>query len=503
MSKPSTKAQTPRKSSNGTLDFYTLKRDENGKVKTIQIYYLSYTEFLNNLGFRRFDIESGFMFIHIQNFVIEKKEIHHIQDHVINIIQKTPDEDFETDREKRMLLETLYKGVTFYFNDKRFSLLPNCNELPFNSDTKTSSYVYYQNGYVEITKDGYRLKPYDQLIKHIWKSQILNRNFKQLDLKIDDTTVDQAGMYVKFIFNICNKDAERFLCLTTILGYVMHDFYDTKLKCVVLTDSLISENPNGRTGKTLLGKGLGKIRNYSEIPGKDFDTSDKFKYQEVNIDTQIVHINDAKKYFDIETLFNDISENITIEKKNKQSFKKQVKMMLSSNQTVKIDGDSAKDRVVEFELYNYYSKTFSPYIEFGKWFFSTDWNDLDWTQFDNFMIMCIQNYLKYGLKEAKGINLDARKLLDRTNMEFMTWMNEKWESKEIKPNITYDKKVMHENFLEQNPDFKDDKRLKQQREFTKYLRYFAEFTPEIKNIEEKKSNGSAYVCFKTGDNELL
>ena len=158
----------------------------------------------------------------------------------------------------------------------------------------------------------------------------------------------------------------------TLLGYLMHANTDGKMKAVVFTDSKISQSASGRTGKTLIGKAIGKMLNantdgevqiYSELNGKTFDSTNKHKYQTCRTITSCLHINDLPKIFDVECLFNDITEGIEIERKGKDPLKIQPKIMISTNQTLMIEGDSAKDRFIEYELSEYFSANHSPQDE--------------------------------------------------------------------------------------------------------------------------------------------
>ena len=110
-------------------------------------------------------------------------------------------------------------------------------------------------------------------------------------------------MFSKFVFNISGQNDKRFESLKTLIGYLLHGFFETKMKAVNLTDSTISENAEGRSGKTLLGRAIALIKMVCEISGKDFDPTNKHKYSSVNLDTQIVFLNDLRKRFDFETLF--------------------------------------------------------------------------------------------------------------------------------------------------------------------------------------------------------
>jgi hypothetical protein len=382
------------------------------------------------------------------------------------------------------------RSPAFYFNDKKLSTLGVEENLKFVSDTKESGSIFYKNGFVKCTSEGYILHGYHELEGHIFKNQIKDRNF-QVD--------NPEGMFYKFVFNISGQNDKRFQSLQTLIGYLLHSFYETKMKAVNLTDSTISDNAEGRSGKTLLGRAISLVKNVSEISGKDFDPTNKHKYATVSIDTQIVFLNDLRKRFDFETLFNDISDAITVDRKNLQPFIIRAKMLISSNDTFRIEGASAKDRVVEFELADHYNANYSPEDEFKCWFFR-DWDPEEWQKFDNFMCGCLTSYLKNGILEPEQINLDKRKLRNQTNPEFMEFMEEKVKNGEIKPNMFYDKKVLHEQFLDDYPEYRSDNWLKNPRNFNKYLITYAKYSSDLKSeVILQKSSGRNLIKFQKAD----
>ncbi len=171
-----------------------------------------------------------------------------------------------------------------------------------------------------------------------------------------------------------------------------------KLFCTIFTDSRISEDgeANGRTGKTLIVRGLGNMLNtderatvFVEVNGKDFDPKNKFKFSQCRLDTQLIHINDIFKNYDIDNSFNDITDGINVDKKNDKPFKIFAKMIFSTNKTILINGESSKDRVKVFEFADYYSSKFSPIMEFKQWFFD-DWNAMEYARFDRFMMVVLK-----------------------------------------------------------------------------------------------------------------
>ena len=297
----------------------------------------------------------------------------------------------------------------------------------------------------------------------------------------------------------------------------MHNFTDCKLHAVILTDSRISndDEPNGRTGKTLWGRGLGHIMNadertsrvFTEISGKDFRPDNKFKFSKASMDTQVIHVNDIYNKYNIENSFNDITEGIEVDKKNEKPFRIQPKFILSTNKTIKIDGESAKDRVIQFEFADYYSSTFSPEDEFKHWFFR-DWSEDQWCAFDLFMISCVHEYFMHGLIKPTEINLTLRTLRDHTSQDFINFMEDCFSSDGLQVvysiggneqrdiiKINYKEKVLKKALFESfirsyndwnNPKFK-------QRDFTLWVRSYSRY--KNLTLEEPRPGGKDYFIF--------
>lgn len=466
--------------------------DKTKEVKFISIDHKKFIDFLKQNGFQRFDMPNHFIFVWIVNNVIDQVQIPFIQDFILKYVQNFDENAVDNFQKwKEQILYKFYASPGTYFTEKKFSLLtPELIEL--NTDNKTTCFIYYKNGFVECTANGYDLKPYSQLKKQIFKNQIINRDF----IKGIST-----GNFSKFCFYISEPNHEnpkgRFESLKTLIGYLAHSYYDTKMKAVCLTDSTISESDEGRTGKTLIGKALAKIKNVCEISGKSFNPENKFRYSEAEISTQVTFLNDLKKDFNFEMLYNDISEGITVEQKNKQSFPLRTKMIVSANSTLKISGASGKDRIIEFELTGHYSDKHTPQDDFKEWFFS-DWDKTGWSQFDNFMMECISKYLNDGIIEPVQINLNRRKLIDHTNPDFYDWMEEQVQDKNIVPYERYEKKQLHEKFLDIHPEYRANLRskLRNLKHFSKLLKVYADLSPDFGNVcHEDKSNGVYYIEF--------
>lgn len=470
--------------------FYFAKINKDGEVVSADINHKDFIDSVNELGFFRYKIDKNFVLIRIINNIVHEVTSIDIQTVFMQYVKSLPfkldcGNGIEVYRDS--ILNRLYAANGQFFSDSKLSLLPLI-ELDLNKDTKTSAFVYYQNGYVECNSEGYKLLNYSNLTKLIWNTQIIKRDFTYKPISSVEIALDLKVVYAEFMYLISKGDLSRMNSLCSIAGYLMHDFYGTDLKAPILTDSSISDVAEGRTGKGLFVKGIQQIRNLVDINGKDFETKERFKYQSLSMATQIVHLDDVKKDFKIESLFNDITSAITVEKKNVGVFSLNAKMVISSNKTIDIQGSSAKGRTIEFELSEYFNDEVRPSDVFGHYFF-VDWvKQNEWSKFDNFMMFVIHFYLKNGLITPTVINLVNRKTLDNTSPEFYSWINEQ----EFATNIEYEKRELFNKFIEINPDLAKDK-LMNTRRFTKWLKSWSSYN-SIK-FQERDSNGKYWIKF--------
>ena len=476
--------------------FYKPKFDtdeETGEkyIKDIIINYTAWIELLYSFGFRRFDIDKNFVFVKLEKRVIKQVTITQIQDYFIAYLKGLPNE-LGKGLKSKMIIDKFYKNPAYYFCPNRLSLLTPNEPIIFNTDSQNDSFIYFKNGFVKVNKEGWKLYDYNELTGYVWEAQILDRSFTPIRFDIDEDL--NLPYFGTFMYNISGKDAQRFKSLCSIAGYNLHSYFETTLKATIFTDSAISEDAEGRTGKTLFAKSLGKLKRYVEIAGKDFKIDDKYKYSTCSLDTQIVHVNDAKKYIDFECFYNDITEGITVERKNQHPFTVMVKMIISTNKTIKLDGGSSRDRSIEFELANHYSDKYKPEHEFGHWFFR-DWDIEEWNKFDNFLIYCQWLYFKDGIIVPNQINLDKRKLLDHTCAEFVEFM----EHEQLPFNEKIDRKILHDKFLDSYSDCKNDKYKNQLKIFTKWLVQYAKYTKGFKELRKDidlgRSNNMNWIIF--------
>ena len=370
---------TPKNDDNLDGKFFLFYKVFKGEPK---IQHLKLVQLLKHFGFRRFDRDGESFIVRITDNVVRECTRQEVIDAFDSYLDLAP-EELPGNIEKEVLCNKMYAGIAGFFSNDILGRLRPDMPIVFNEHTKDVAYFYYQNGFVEVSRDGAKLRPYSELKHYIWENQILKRDYVEVPL-----ARCQQSTFYRFLVNVADcweqhpfygrmnprKDPARLVAFKTVIGYLLHAFFERELKAVVYTDSRISEDndANGRSGKTLLLKALGHMlnrefktsRTYVELNGKDFDTGKTFKYQELGLDTRLVHLNDVKRGFKFEDLFNDITEGIKRERKNEAPSIIRAKVALSTNLTVKISGSSARGRAVEVELAEYYDDNWTPKQEF-------------------------------------------------------------------------------------------------------------------------------------------
>tara|TARA_R100001244_G_scaffold131884_1_gene106103 strand:+ start:208 stop:2634 length:2427 start_codon:yes stop_codon:yes gene_type:complete len=381
------------------------EKDDKGRIKII---HYNFKKFLEDNGFYKFCPEGGrnYVFVKVTNNLIDHTFEKEIKDFILTHLIDLDD----------LSIYNYFADNVRFFREEFLTLLGTI-DIYFMSDTKDTAYLYYQNCAVKITKDLVEPIDYLDLGGYVWKDHIINRNFKICE----NINCD----YRKFISNICDKDNARIKTMESTIGYMMHAYKNLSYcPAVILNDQVISENPEGGTGKGLFMNALTQMKKLVVIDGKAFNFEKSFPYQTVSADTQILCFDDVKKHFDFERLFSVVTEGITLEKKNKDAikipFSKSPKIGITTNYAIKGTSNSFARRKWELELHPAYNKSYRPIDEFGKHFFA-DWSELEWCIFDNYMISCLQIFLSTGLFKSEFVNLNIRQLSGDTSHEFIEW----------------------------------------------------------------------------------
>ena len=448
---------------------------EKEQIRLATYRFLQYLEYNNIFKFYP-DEESGtYLFVKNDKNFISVFEEPKIKDFVLSDLRKRGHIDaFE-----------LMANTTSYFQSNYLSMVSSI-DVKFNRDDQNTSYIYYENAVVKTTKENIETIPYSEINDLVWKNQVIKRN-----INLNDKS---EGVFKTFIWYVSGQNPDRYYTLKSVIGYLMHSYQnEAKPKAIIFNDEMISEDiPNGGSGKGLIHRAIAHIKNVVIEDGKKFDPRGQFAYQKVNKDTQIFLMDDVPKHFNFESLFSIITEGMTIEKKGQDAFqipfKDSPKISITTNYTIQGSGASHERRVFEVEIANYFNENHTPEKEFKHLFFS-DWDEQEWEKFDNFMIRCVQYFLKNGLVESDKVNLEFRKFKNEMGAEFIEFMElQKFDG------LPISRKQFREDF---NRNYQTVARYNTPQKFNKKVKDYCEFY----NIplDENKYNGT--MCFYIGSQD--
>jgi len=454
------------------------ERNDRG---VIRIVHIQFKQFLEDSGFYKYCPEGSknYVFVKVTNNLVDHTSEKEIKDFVLNHLLELDD----------ISVYNYFADNTRFFKEEFLSMLSTI-DIYFIEDTKDTAYLYYKNCAVMITRQEIKPIDYLDLGGYVWKDHVIDRNFNLCGVSEDFS-------FRKFIRNINGGDDNRVKSMESTIGFLMHGYKNLSYcPAVILNDEVISDNPEGGTGKGILMNALSKMKKVVTIDGKSFAFERSFAYQLVSADTQILCFDDVKKHFDFERLFSVVTEGLTLEKKNKDAikipFSKSPKIAITTNYAIKGAGNSFARRKWELELHQYYTKNFTPLDEFGKLLFG-DWGDDEWCEFDNYMIGSLKNYLRTGLVKSKFVNLNVRQLSAETCHEFIEWCglvdgNEKNHA--LQSDVRLYKHNLYFNFIEEYPDYGPKAKMTISRtKFYKWLISYALFKEGVQPEEGRDMDG--------------
>ena len=461
--------------------------DRNDKG-VIRIIHIQFKQFLEDNGFYKYCPEGGknYVFVKVTNNLIDHTSEKEIKDFVLNHLLELDD----------IAVYNYFADQTRFFREEFLSMLSTI-DIYFIADNKNAAYLYYKNCAVKITKDGVSTLDYIDLGGYVWNDHVIDRNFVMC-------SVSSNFDFKKFVSNINGGDEGRIKSMESTLGFLLHGYKNLSFcPAVILNDEVISDNPEGGTGKGLLMNALSKMKKLVVIDGKSFAFERSFAYQLVSADTQILCFDDVRKHFDFERLFSVVTEGLTLEKKNKDAikipFSKSPKIAITTNYAIKGAGNSFARRKWELELHQYYRKDYTPLDEFGKLMFG-DWNDDDWCEFDNYMIGCLTNYLRTGLVKSKFVNLKIRQLSAETCHEFIEWcglVDSTERNVMLQTDTRLYKNELYSNFVDEYPDYGPRGRMSISR--TKFYRWLVSYAmyKEGTMPEEDRDQQGRWIIIKS------
>ena len=384
-------------------------KSDKGKVS---ILHNLFREFLTDNGFFKFYPEGSKNFVFVRRISnrVSNATGNNIKDFVLSYLDNKCEDSS---------VWNFFADNTRFFKEDFLSLLPDI-EINFIEDTAEDSFLFYKNVTVHVTKDEINTIEYEDLDGWVWDEQIIERDY----IKKKESNCD----FRQFIGHVSGEEPGRIESIESTIGFLLHGYKDPGYcPAVIINDEVISDNPEGGTGKGIFVNALSQLKKKVGIDGKSFAFDKSFPYQTVSVDTQILAFDDVKSSFDFERLFSLITEGITLEKKNKDAikvpFSKSPKIVITTNYAIRGSGNSFERRKWELEFKQFYRRDRTPVEVFGHRLFD-DWDESEYAMFDNYMLNNIKGFLNTGFVKSAFKNLKARKFIAETSHAFYEWMGD-------------------------------------------------------------------------------
>jgi DNA primase len=529
--------------------FFDFNQKKDGSVAA-QFRYVPMAKFLERRGYGRYYVgKDRHIFTKVEDGVLREVGATDIADFV-----KEFTENLQTGHhDPRMMgevLEMLYRGSKMYLGPESLKNI-KYHQPNFHQNNQNSQWLFFQNEAWNITPDKIEVRPLSAMNGVVWETQVHPHTVSLLpdfNIRIETITpeeteqikkvtgIDNSAMignykmfpsdslyafpFFKFLINCSNfywskNDGLTFeehtditmniLNKMTAIGYMLHDFRNPSvLKAVVAVDGKNSEvnSSFGRTGKSLMGELFRFASHIVDINGKKEDlTRDKFLFDEVDERTKIIFVDDCRKNLDFEAFFPAITgRGLSVERKGegKQSLKNVIKFFFTTNHGIDGVGGSFYDRIAFVAFSDYYFRnedgtSRKPIDDFGKAFFD-EWDGIEINQCWNFIAICIQLYLRYGIIEADQARILKRQKRQQAGEAIIDWANT-YFSNEVgelgepigNRNKKIDKEVMYKDFVEK---YRNAAKYIDIRNFKNRIRAYCDFAGYIFNPGRPRHEGT-------------
>lgn len=284
-------------------------------------------------------------------------------------------------------------------------------DAPPTRDTADTVYLPFKNGVLVITKGGHELRPYDGFLfdansptlKHEWKA---SREKSEMEIFLEHACGSKEGS---------PKWKKRKHSIMTMLGYLISQYRKRSEGhlCILIDETEMEDN--GRTGKGIIMSSVQYLRPRFLINMKKYNKdSQRFWLAGLTADKDYIQLDDLQKGFDCSDLFTYLTEDLTIERKGQNEvhiipYALSPKWVAGSNSAPKGTSASYTQRIRIFELANHYNAKLTAADEFGHQLYD-DWDEEEWQRFYSFMVQCVQLYLREGLVQCAGDNIEQKRL---------------------------------------------------------------------------------------------
>lgn len=462
-----------------------VKHNKDGEKtgETYEFRYVPCMRFLERRGFGRYwKSDKDRIFIHVTPPTVKVVDHTEIRDYIDDFTKALKDEE---------VLEMLFRGGSQYLGPDKLSRLefqyPN-----FEVPRRDSQLLYFKDFCWKVTVDGIEVLDYTQISHMIWSDQVKDFAAQREDKPLIQVTKDENGNFdytlseagqkchmLQFLINTSNftwrkeqaikegdnsekkleidltelqENKTHLISKLCAIGYMLMSCKDQNVsRAVVAMDGKLSEvgRSNGRSGKSVLGVMFRNLIPTVYINGKQENLEkDQFLWTEIEEKTKAVFLDDVRTNFSLEFLFacitGDWAVNYKGEGRRTFPFSKSPKIYITTNHALNGEGSSFNDRQWLIAFSDFYSDTHKPIHDFGCLFFD-EWGFQQWNLLYNLIAECIQLYLRFGVVQAPGERLEARRLRQMIGTQLEQWADE-YFSDSAHMNTKLVRKVVYDNF---------------------------------------------------------
>lgn len=322
-------------------------------------------------------------------------------------------------------------------------------KIDFNRHGKDFQVFFFKDNSIKVTADEISIVKKSDINHFVWEKSILNRNIRLLPTPFFEAYEENGQKRVKILRNDCDymnylingsrvhwqleeeadpdfrkkiildsphlskaeqiEQEQHFLGKCYAIGYLLHRYkrFDFQ-KFVYIVDDDIRDSANeahGGTGKGIFSQGIKEmVRVHSEDGRKKDLFGDRHFLGGLEESHDVILFQDMEQQGNLNRLYNFVTDEMSIrpiqQKARTIQYSQSPKIMGTFNFGLKDMNNGSTVRRVLFVSYSSYYHSakgdieeYTPTMDFGKSLFS-DWNDTEWNLFDNFMLFCLQFYLK-------------------------------------------------------------------------------------------------------------
>lgn len=282
-------------------------------------------------------------------------------------------------------------------------------------ETEHNFMFYFSNCAIEVTADGFRQIKYNEENGYVFPEQLTEKAdgctskfsptiYKEIVKELNEAGTTSASEFEKFLEFATNHHSDMKRGIESAIAYLLKMNTPDTDKAVVFTDANIhgdSSTSEGRRGKGVITKAVSIFRRNCPVDCRKKTSIAEYDLGGVTADTTMIELSDIDRNFELDGVYNLITDFVTVNEKYQRVFKLRgkykPKVVITSNFSIRTSGASDKARFYEFSLSDFFSDSNTPEVVFGRRLFA-GWDEKEYMRFYLYIFNVCSSYLKNGSK---------------------------------------------------------------------------------------------------------